>query len=286
MKPNMDLAEIRRLAIIAMFSDDALFNQLALKGGNALNLIYKLGCRSSIDIDFSLAEDFVDLAETQGRIFRALRNRFAEVGVRVFDEEFSRRPPQTNTGDEKWGGYQVDFKLIEEIKYESMKADLERTRRECLVSGPNEPRVFSIHISKHEFCQGKIEAELQNYSIYVYTPDMIAIEKLRAICQQMPEYLHRRYSTPRARDFYDIHSITVGMGFNLGTLESVELIRNIFAAKNVDTSLLTKVQNHREFHRLDWPAVELTVSGELRSFDFYFDFVVEQTRLLKTLWEK
>jgi hypothetical protein len=31
----MDLSQIRRLVIVAMFSDDELFGQLALKGGNA-----------------------------------------------------------------------------------------------------------------------------------------------------------------------------------------------------------------------------------------------------------
>ena len=42
----MDLAQIRRLAIIAMFSDDELLSQLTLKGGNALNLVYLSGCPS------------------------------------------------------------------------------------------------------------------------------------------------------------------------------------------------------------------------------------------------
>ena len=31
----MDLASIRRLVIVAMFSDDVLFDKLVLKGGNA-----------------------------------------------------------------------------------------------------------------------------------------------------------------------------------------------------------------------------------------------------------
>ncbi len=31
----MDFSEIRRLVVIAMFSDDVLFDKLVLKGGNA-----------------------------------------------------------------------------------------------------------------------------------------------------------------------------------------------------------------------------------------------------------
>ena len=47
--------------------------------------------------------------------------------------------------------------------------------------------------------------ELDDYTIYVYSPTMIAIEKLRAICQQMPEYALQRRPSARARDFYDIY---------------------------------------------------------------------------------
>jgi predicted nucleotidyltransferase component of viral defense system len=283
---NLDLADIRRLVIIAMFSDDVLFAQLALKGGNALNLIYGLGSRSSVDVDLSLEQDFVDLDDARERIFRALKARFSEVGLRVFDEKFSRRPLQSKVGEERWGGYQVEFKLIGEAKYDAMKADPDRARREALVIGPDNKRVFIVQISKFEFCQGKVETELQDYSIFVYTPEMIAIEKLRAICQQMPEYHLRGYSTPRARDFYDIHSIVTAGNVNLSTSESSELVRNIFAAKDVDLALLPKIKEYREFHRQDWPAVELTVSGDLKPFDFYFNFVVAQTDLLKPLWEK
>ena len=49
----MDFADVRRIVIIAMFADDTLFNQLVLKGGNALNLIYGIGDRSSLDVDLS-----------------------------------------------------------------------------------------------------------------------------------------------------------------------------------------------------------------------------------------
>ena len=282
----MDLTDIRRVVIIAMFSDDTLFAQLALKGGNALNLIYELGSRSSVDVDLSLEKDFVNFDDAKDRIFRALSARFAEVGLRLFDERFSKKPPETTVGAEKWGGYQVEFKLMEEDRFRAMDGDIDRARREAIVSGPNQQRVFLVQISKHEFCQGKVEASLDDYLISVYTPAMIALEKLRAICQQMPEYPQRRYSTPRARDFYDIHSIVKGAGVDLGSEDNLELIRNIFAAKEVELSLLSRVGEHCDYHRQDWPSVELTVSGELKTFDFYFDFVIEQIQLFKALWEK
>lgn len=282
----MNLVDIRRLVIISMFSDDTLFDQLALKGGNALNIVYRFGSRSSIDVDLSLEKDFEDLEDSRDRIFRALRDRFAEAGFIVFDERFERRPLQSKAGEEKWDGYQVEFKLMETSRFESTKGDLEKTRREAFVVGPAEQRIFRVQISKHEYCAGKVEIQLDDYSIVVYTPAMIAIEKLRAICQQMPEYPLRGYATPRARDFFDIHSTINGGKVNLGSNENLELARHIFAAKVVDPNLLPKIETQREFHRQDWPSVELTVSGPLQNFDFYFEFVLGQVQILKPLWEK
>ena len=44
----MEFTEIRRLTIIGLFSDDTLFEQLVLKGGNAISLIYGVGGRASL----------------------------------------------------------------------------------------------------------------------------------------------------------------------------------------------------------------------------------------------
>src|SRR5512146_1421142 len=57
----MDLSDIRRLVIVAMFSDDVLFGRLVLKGGNAISLVYGYGTRGSLDVDFSIDGDFDDL---------------------------------------------------------------------------------------------------------------------------------------------------------------------------------------------------------------------------------
>ena len=39
--------------------------------------------------------------------------------------------------------------------------------------------VFTIDLSKYEYVAGKVEIELDDYAIFVYSPTMIAIEKLR-----------------------------------------------------------------------------------------------------------
>lgn len=90
----MDLKEIRRIVIIALFSDDELMEQFVLKGGNALDLIHRIGTRSSVDVDISMPGDFTDLEDARRRIFRALRERFDAAGFVVFDETFEPKPSQ------------------------------------------------------------------------------------------------------------------------------------------------------------------------------------------------
>jgi len=76
----MDFRELRRLVIVAMFSDDFLLEQFVLKGGNALDLIHGIGSRTSLDVDLSIENDFENPEEVKGRIFRSLRRRFGTVG--------------------------------------------------------------------------------------------------------------------------------------------------------------------------------------------------------------
>jgi len=112
---------------------------------------------------------------------------------------------------------------------------------------------------------------------------MIVIEKLRAICQQMPEYTDPRLATARARDFFDIHEAIEKRSIDLTNPANLELLRLIFEAKKVPLSLLLQVGNTREFHRPDWPSVETSVAGgSVDSFDFYFNFALEQIERLKT----
>src|SRR5436309_2807397 len=121
----MDFAEIRKLIIISMFSDDVLFEKLVLKGGNALHIVHKLGSRTSLDVDFSIPDDFEDLKDTERRIFHALGDRFATVGYVVFD---ARLVPKSLDVSGKWGGYIGEFKLIKSTTYEKLGEDQEAIR--------------------------------------------------------------------------------------------------------------------------------------------------------------
>jgi predicted nucleotidyltransferase component of viral defense system len=281
----MDFAKVRRLTIVALFSDDRLFEQIVLKGGNALNLVYALSPRTSLDLDFSIENDFTDLNDTRNRIFRAIRERFSSVGLVVFDESFEPKPQVPRPNQQAWwGGYELKFKLIEQAKYLALGGNLETIRRNALVIGAEQRRKFSVEMSKYEYCKGKVERELDSYTIYVYSPEMIVVEKLRAICQQMPEYHLRSHPSPRARDFYDIWRVMTETSLNPATPEVLELAKHIFAAKRVPLALLAQVGDQREVHRPDWPAVVAAVAQRLNDFDFYFDFVVDRIAALKTLW--
>jgi predicted nucleotidyltransferase component of viral defense system len=286
--PPTDYGEIRRIAITAIFSDDVLFERVVLKGGNALSLALGLSKRTSLDLDFSIENDFADLDDFRNRVHKALENRFLAAGFVVFDFKFDAKPSIVPEGQShRWGGYMASFKVMEKQKYEDLDGDPAARRRDSLVVGPKQQRVFTIDLSKYEYVTGKMELQLDDYTIYVYSPGMIAIEKLRAICQQMPEYTLQRRPSARARDFYDIHLIVSRTGMSLNSPESLDIVRQIFAAKEVPLRLLGKIKDQKEFHRPDWDSVKASSNDDkLSEFDDYFDFVAEQVNSIETLWEE
>ena len=281
----MSFDEIRKRTIIALFSDDQLTDQLVLKGGNALRLIHRVSPRTSLDLDFSLQTDFPDFEESRQRIFRVLKDRFDSSGYVVFDESLEPKPRIRGTDIRPWwGGYELKFKIIQREKYERLARRPDKLQMDSLPIGPGQKRVFSVQISKNEYTDGKQEFELDDYRIYVYSLEMLLLEKLRALCQQMKEYEFSSHPTARARDFYDIHLVLTRTGTDLSTEENADLLRQIFAAKKVPVRLLELLPRYRDFHRQDWAAVVNTVPDDLPDYNFHFDFVVQQVGRLKALW--
>lgn len=171
-----NLLEIRKTIIVAIASDETLMERLVLKGGNALDIIYKIGERSSLDVDFSMVGDFkddIELRTIRERLYAALRDRFDSLGYVVFDEKFEPRPlNHKSPGVTIWGGYGVYFKLIPRGRFLALggvagtRPDgklLEAIRREAQTSGPRFQRVFSIEISKFEYCTGRALTEIDGF---------------------------------------------------------------------------------------------------------------------------
>lgn len=273
---TISMDEVRKRILIGLFSDDELLDSLVLKGGNALAMIYRVaGSRSSLDMDFSVADKFPDFEATRERIFQALKREFASVGYVVFDEKFEKRPSERKQDNpDWWGGYLVEFKLATRALFEKYHDDIDALRRNSEVLGPAHARKYTIDISQHEFCEEKVAKDVDDYTVYVYSLEMLAAEKLRAICQQMPEYKFGN-KRPRARDFYDIHQILTEHSIDMTTHKNRATLAAVFEAKAVPLELLSAINQHKDYHAQDWPSVEASITGEHMDFDYYFNYVVD-----------
>lgn len=258
-------------------------NTLVLKGGNALALVHDVGHRASVDMDFSIESNFPDLAKTRDLVFTLLRKQFSGAGYVVIDEKFVPKPSKRGPGQpDWWGGYIIEFKLVEKDLYEKYKGDPDALRRNSAVVGPEQKRIYTIDISKNEFCAAKVRREIDGYGVYVYSLEMIALEKLRAICQQMPDYkITRDNKSARARDFYDIYQIATRSDVDLLSDGNRAMLREIFAAKEAPLALLGEIYRFKDFHEPDWPSVVASVTERPQPFEFYFDFVVELASKLR-----
>ena len=268
----VDQREIRRLILKALYSDEWLHDQLVLKGGNALALVYRVGGRSSLDLDFSIKGDFSDLRVVGDKIEKALRSVLSRAGLDVFDFALQQRPSVTT--QPWWGGYTAEFKLISRNESIRLNRNLDQMRRQAItIDTGDQRRKYKVEISKFEYVEDMVTRTVDGVDVRVYSPVLIAIEKLRALVQQHPEYAqipaHSKKS--RSRDLYDIWAIADHFALKLEAhLPVAELV---FEAKRVDLNLLARFRDIHDFHMADWADVENSVGAEIESFDFYFSFV-------------
>src|ERR1051325_7069350 len=91
MDPTL-LDSIKTHALIAVFSDDVLMEYLVLKGGNAIDIVFQLGHRASLDLDFSISGDFPAATEIRDRLRNSLTKTFEGLGYLIFDINFYEKP--------------------------------------------------------------------------------------------------------------------------------------------------------------------------------------------------
>lgn len=285
--------EIKRYVLVALFSDDTLMSRLVLKGGNALALAYGLNTRASLDLDFSIDGAFSeeDLISTREKVEFRLRQTMSRYDMEVMDVVLSEKPPVlSEEQNDFWGGYEITFKLVSKGTFIKHRSDTSALRRNAATVGPGQKRTFRIDISKHEFLGDRAYVNVLGYRIAVYSKTMLVAEKLRAICQQMPEYrklVRSHEGRGRSRDFYDIHAICTEYGVK-PTVELATLARSSFEQKRVRWDALTCLREHRSIHEDDYRSLTDTVSSKdlLKPFLFYFDWVSDFALELHVLGNK
>lgn len=267
--------EIRKLTIIAAFSVDEFLAKAALKGGNAIDLIYGISDRASFDIDLSFDGEPENVEKIRRDLERSLTRVFGERGYKVIGYKYSPHPLKVKQGmEEFWGGYDATFKIIEAAKYEELLGEKGDPNRQATVVGPGNRRTLIIQISNFEYCTGKTQHDLDDSVVYAYTPVMLVIEKIRALCQCSPEY---PYTTERerAQDYFDIFTLVKHFKINLNNPENREIIRWIFKMKKVPKKLIFSLPENHHKHENGFPRVRDTIRAgiEIKDFEYYARFL-------------
>ncbi|NCI51318.1 nucleotidyl transferase AbiEii/AbiGii toxin family protein [Sediminibacterium roseum] len=279
---------IKELILVALATEEDLMELLVLKGGNAIDLHNDahLGhlSRASFDLDFSIeGGDFDDWPTVERRMKTALENTFSGKDLVLLDFVFEPQPKTASRNAEMqefWGGYKATFKVIERKLFELHQGNLETIRRNAVVLRKNHSTVFELEFSKFEYVGGKQAITIDGFPMYIYTPVMIVLEKVRALCQQLPDYasvIPVFHGRQRAKDFYDIWLLMQTHPFDPADPVNKETLIRIFAAKKVPLSYIKQLRENAGFHRDNWNQVENTVeaSEKLQGFDFYVNFVTD-----------
>jgi len=281
---------IKKTVVVAAFAVNEILKRGALKGGNALDLVYKITSRASDDVDISIDGDFDRITElTVSEQLRFNLDRlFKQKGRIVLDYKFNKRPAKAlRAMPGFWGGYKAEFKLTRVPVIPSEKKELDRVRKQAEVIGPYNKRIFGIDLSLCEYLEGKERTQLEGHTIFVYTLEMLLTEKLRAICQSQPQYtLATRRE--RAQDYYDIYLINGEGPIDLNTPENLALIRKVFAQKNVPLRLIGEIPKNHDYHKVGFPRIVTTVEGieADKDFDFYSKYLDGLVDHLKPLWDE
>lgn len=285
----------RDLAIKGIFSDDDLFEILTLKGGNAMALL-DITDRASQDLDFSIKQGIrLTQDEDAPKFKKALERTFEEEGYRIIDFKFDVKPKKTKRElPPFWGGYSINFKVMDEETYEKTYDVSDQKRSSMALQLEGGKKKIEIDISLEEYTEDRIQMKLDEYQIHIYSPLMIVYEKMRALCQQLPDYEYASFEKTRARDLYDIYiaiqkSSSLELREQILSPSNVHILREMFKAKNVSLELLLKIESYREqleddFNQRVTP--QIADRKNVPDFDFLFEFNIELIKEVYALLEE
>lgn len=285
----------RDLAIKGIFSDDDLFEILTLKGGNAMALL-DITDRASQDLDFSIKQGIrLTQDEDAPKFKKALERTFEEEGYRIIDFKFDVKPKKTKRElPPFWGGYSINFKVMDEETYEKTYDVSDQKRSSMALQLEGGKKKIEIDISLEEYTEDRIQMKLDEYQIHIYSPLMIVYEKMRALCQQLPDYEYASFEKTRARDLYDIYiaiqkSESLELREQILSSSNVHILSEMFKAKNVSLELLLKIESYREqleddFNQRVTP--QIADRKNVPDFDFLFEFNIELIKEVYALLEE
>jgi len=270
------------LIAISLANESKEFGELVLKGACAAELLYG-DFRFSQDIDYSHPDSIANPKKCKENFTEFLQDTLGERGYKILRLKWNVKPEGKFQQEAPffWRGHQIQVDVISMEEWEKiikLPSSLKEKDRRFL--DPQNYLRYRIDISEHEYTKGHEQKILEGYTIKVYTSAMIVAEKLRAICQQIPEYPQRFHKKPkpRARDFYDIYQIMQRANIHWNKSQNSEILQPMFKAKEVELESLARIKN-KETKTLHSNPSELTrlkdtVTGQLREFDFYYDYVV------------
>lgn len=277
--------QVIQQCLTAIYSNDVLNEKLYLKGGQALRLAHNLKSRFSRDADFSTPSNIEDVDSFFNNLKQCLENEFLISDYSLFDFKYIRKPAQRdNNTPDFWGGWAVEFKLIEK---EKALLPITQRRRESIIPEGSESSKILLDISEYEYC-GSIEyIKIGSVEIKSYSRVLLVLEKIRAICQQHPDYPHRRTTADRSRDYYDIERLYQKILNDNKEDEFIEEagkhISDVFKAKGVDVQLLDRIFDP-SFYSLQakgWEATKRTVSQKVDEFSYYNETLKNIVKMLE-----
>jgi len=144
-KPNVeDFDWVKRCALAALCSQNALKQLLVFKGGNLLQIGFNIRVRASIDLDFSIDAD-CNPEQVRAECESALTAEFSKFNYAVIDVTIVERPPELSEDlRDFWGGYRIGFKLVKVTTFDRFRTDLAALRRYALPFGHQGSTVFRM----------------------------------------------------------------------------------------------------------------------------------------------